>query len=441
VTLASIPLSLFQRFGARPAPTLRLPYAPLVLSLLLRRPHFARLWLASAVSLCGDWLSFVAVSRLAIDRGGGALALAGILAAHMLPGALASPLAGILADRFDRRRLLVAAAVLQGGLTLLMAMAAARGSLPLVQVLLLLRGIAAALVPPAEAAALRDVVHEDELLAANSLLTATWSVSYVGGMALGGALAALGPTTAIALDAATFAFSAALVGTVPPLPPPSRASRVPLGAVVRTVGADLSNALAHARARPLLARAVLGKVPIAVAAGAGWLALNLFADRARPFGAAALSLGVLQAVRGAGTGVGPVLAVGFVDRGGRTERAATVAYLVAFAGIAFFARTLDPAAILAVVLVWGTGSGANWVLSSAELQRRSDAGFVGRLAAIDELACSGLQVLSALAAALALRAGASIEATTIGAVVAGAAAWGALIASTRAPTGVEPATG
>ncbi|HEY2510408.1 MAG TPA: MFS transporter, partial [Polyangiaceae bacterium] len=345
-----------------------------MLALLLRRRHFARLWLASAVSLGGDWLSFVAVSRLAIERGGGALALAGVLAAHMLPGALTSPLAGILADRFDRRRLLVAAALIQGVLTLLMATAAARGALALVQVLLLLRGIAASLVPPTEAAALRNVVEEDELLAANTLSAATWSVSYVGGMALGGVLALLGPTTAISLDAVTFAFAAALIWTVPPLPPPVRASRVPLGAVLRTIASDLSEAVAHARSRPLLARAVLAKVPVAVAAGAGWLALNLFADRAHPFGAAALSLGVMQAVRGAGTGIGPALATGFVDRGGRKARAGAVAYLVAFAGIALFVRTLDPVAILVVVLLWGAGSGANWVLSSTELQRRSDAG-------------------------------------------------------------------
>ncbi|HEY2514533.1 MAG TPA: hypothetical protein VGI39_26900, partial [Polyangiaceae bacterium] len=65
-------------------------------------------------------------------------------------------------------------------------------------------------------------------------------------------------------------------------------------------------------------------------------------------------------------------------------------------------------------------------------QRRSDAGFVGRLSALDELACSAFQVVSAFVAALALGAGASIEATTLGAVVAGAAAWGALVVATRA---------
>ena len=407
-------------------------YLPPVLALLLRRRLFARLWLASAVSLCGDWLSFVAVSRLALERGGGALALAGVLAAHMLPGALTSPLAGILADRFDRRRLLVAAALIQGALTLLMAMAAAHGALAAVQALLLLRGIAASLVPPTEAAALRNVVEDDELLPANALSAATWSVSYVGGMALGGALALLGPTTAILLDAVTFAFSASLIWTVPRLPPPSQASRVPLGAVVRTVVSDLSNALAHARSRPLLARAVLAKVPVAVAAGAGWLALNLFADGVHPFGAAAFSLGVMQAVRGAGTGIGPALATWFVDRGGRKARAAAVAYVVAFAGIALFVRTVAPLAVLFVVLLWGAGSGANWVLSSAELQHRSDAGFVGRLAALDELACSAFQVVSAFAAAVALTVGASIEATTLGAVIAGALAWGVLVAGTRA---------
>src|SRR5262245_15231430 len=76
-----------------------------MLSLLLRRPAFRRLWAAGTVSLVGVWLSFVAISRLALDAGGGALALATVFAVHLVPRAWFMPLAGVVADRFDRRRL------------------------------------------------------------------------------------------------------------------------------------------------------------------------------------------------------------------------------------------------------------------------------------------------------------------------------------------------
>src|SRR6476469_8073660 len=97
-------------------------------SLLRSRPHFRRLWASGVVSLVGDWLGFVAVSLLTVGHGGGALGLAVLLAAHALPHALLSPIAGVVADRMDRRRLMVLANVAQGALTVVAAIFAARGS-------------------------------------------------------------------------------------------------------------------------------------------------------------------------------------------------------------------------------------------------------------------------------------------------------------------------
>src|SRR5262245_56214514 len=115
-----------------------------MLHLLRLHPGFRRLFLAATTSQLGDWLSFVAVSLLVQANGGGALSLAVVLAVHALPHALLAPLAGTLADRFDRRRLLLAGSVVQAALTLLMAAAALRGQVTLVQVLVLCRSAASA---------------------------------------------------------------------------------------------------------------------------------------------------------------------------------------------------------------------------------------------------------------------------------------------------------
>jgi MFS family permease len=210
-------------------------------ALIHRNAAFRRLWAAGAVSLVGDWLSFVAVATLALGSGGGAFALALVFAAHALPGALLAPIAGAIVDGFDRRRVLIVADLLAAIATLAMMAAALAGATFVIPLLLLVRSAIVALVPPGESAAVRGLVAEDELLSANSLLASTWSVAYVVGMALGGVATLLGAAIALALDAASFAIAAALHARLPPLPMPAR--RRTLVMVMRDVPADTAAAL------------------------------------------------------------------------------------------------------------------------------------------------------------------------------------------------------
>lgn len=379
-------------------------------SLLRSHPAFRRLWAAGAVSLAGDWLSFVAVSVLAIESGGGAFALALVFAAHALPAAFLAPLAGALVDRLDRRRVLVAADVIASVITAAMAAAAVLGWVAAVQLLLLARSAVSAIVPPGETAALRRLVPAAALGRANALLAATWSVAYVAGMSLGGLASLLGPAIALALDAASFLVAAALHATLPPMPAPGAAApssgalaslRRAL-ALVRATPRDTADALRVAARRRALMAAVLGKAPIALAGGAGWIALNLLGTALAPFGAAALSFGILQAVRGAGTGIGPAIA-GRLERAGVTEDTlqwlARLTMLTAVGALAF-ART--PVTLLVASLVWGMGTGSNWVLSHTALQRHSPDEVIGRLAAFDELLVTVAMVAGAFAGAAAV---------------------------------------
>jgi hypothetical protein len=222
-------------------------------------------------------------------------------------------------------------------------------------------------------------------------------------MSLGGAAAMLGPALALALDAATFATAAIIHATLPPMPaPPSNGAVASPLALVRTTPRDTIAALRVAAARRPLLAAVLGKAPFGFAGGAAWIALNLVGDAARPFGAAALSFGILQAIRGAGTGVGPAIAARLA-RSGVTDHAlqwaSRLALLAALVGLAF-ART--PLALTAVAFVWGLGTGTNWVLCHAAMQRESPDDVIGRLAAFDELLVTLAMVTSAFAGAAAV---------------------------------------
>ena len=397
-----------------------------MLGLLVRRPAFRRLWAASTVSLIGDWLAFVAISRLVLEQGGSAVALALVFAVHALPHAWFTPLAGVVADRVDWRRLLVSVPLVQALLTLTMALAASRGAVGLVQALVLVRSAFTAFMVPAEAAAIRHTVEPDELVSANALLSGTWSVTFVAGMALGGVIATLGPVPALGLDAASFVLSSLVATGLPAMHPDPEEAQKPLdvGAILRGVPRDLRAAFRRRAPRRPLFRAVFSKAPVAVAGGAGWLVLNLVADRVKPFGTAALSLGVLQAVRGAGTGIGP-LCFAALSRGKPSTRAFEhAAALATFVGIASFPFAQGaPLALLLAALVWGSGGGGNWVLSSAALQRLAPHAMIGRLSGLDDLSCTSAMVGGAFLAALLLERGVSMQAVALLGTAIGCAAW------------------
>ncbi|HYT81280.1 MAG TPA: MFS transporter, partial [Actinomycetota bacterium] len=92
---------------------------PATLKDLLTDPSFSRLWRAMLVSSLGDWVGFVAVASLVADLGGkrlGALAVAGVMLARLLPSVVFGPFAGVFADRFDRKKLMVSADVARGAM-------------------------------------------------------------------------------------------------------------------------------------------------------------------------------------------------------------------------------------------------------------------------------------------------------------------------------------
>src|SRR2546427_9138815 len=85
---------------------------PASLKDLLVDASFSRLWRAMLVSSLGDWVGFVAVAALVANIGGkrlGGLAVAGVMMARLLPSVLFGPFAGVFADRFDRRKLMIGA--------------------------------------------------------------------------------------------------------------------------------------------------------------------------------------------------------------------------------------------------------------------------------------------------------------------------------------------
>lgn len=365
---------------------------PVTWRALLRQRSFRRLWLADAVSMFGDWFTYVAVGTLALSQGTGLVAVAVVLLAHTLPRALLAPLAGRLADRHDRRALLVAGNLLRALAVLGMFAAAIAGQTIVVQALLFVRMALAAFTEPASGAALPQLVPAAQLAPANALLGATWSVLFAVGVAAGGFVTAwVGPASALAIDAATFLLAALILSGLPPLrpddSPPDDHDR-----------GSLRDAWALARRDPLLWRAAVAKLPVMLANGGAWIFLHALAA-GQKFGDAALALGVLHGVRAAGTGLGPLLWARSARLAG-TRTGLHVAAWTTFVAVAAFTVSRSPVVAALASLLWGVGVGATWVGAATRLQTLAPNRALGRLSAIDLLTHTLAQCLGGLAGAL-----------------------------------------
>ncbi|MEZ5179546.1 MAG: MFS transporter [Acidimicrobiales bacterium] len=174
----------------------------------LRHRNYALVWAAGLISNIGTWMETVAVGDLVARSTGEAGWTALVAAAGFLPMGLLGPIGGAVADRVDRRRLLLAmtsAQMVCAGL--LTALSATHRATPAaVALVVFAAGCVAGVGFPAYAAMLPDLVPEDQLLAAMSLSQAQWNLGRVVGPALAGVAIALGSyTAAFALNTLSFA--------------------------------------------------------------------------------------------------------------------------------------------------------------------------------------------------------------------------------------------
>lgn len=334
---------------------------------------FRRLWLSHMISLIGDWLSYIAVSVISIQQGGGAFAVGMVMFVHSIPLALMSPISGPLADRVDRRKLLIAGYLGASLLTLGMWGAAEMGSVWLLQSVLFLRVCVSAIAMNARSASIPALVGREHLRLANALLGLTWSVMFTLGLALGGfASEYLSPSGAIFLDAMTFLLAVFVAMGLPALKPKLGANGPP-----RPGLSDMLIAWRHVTERPQLFATVLAKTPPTVANSGAWVTLNLVAGERLSFTTLAIAVGLMQSVRAIGSGIGPLLPVRIMPRDPQ------IGALVAIAGMLLLAAFESPWVSFIALALWGIGQGHNWVISASRLQASTPDHLLGRVTSID----------------------------------------------------------
>jgi MFS family permease len=355
---------------------------------LLRNARFLRLWIGQGISFVGDAVSMVALVVLVVQITGSASAVGGALVARLLP-TIASPLAGVLADRVDRRVVLVASDLARAFLVLGLVFAR---DLATIYVLVFLTGLARTVFNPTVRAAFPSVVGEGDLTRANALIGGTFSASIMVGPALGGLLvASIGIDAAFLADAATYLVSAILLSRVP-LPRPRRESEDEEGFV-----RELRSGFGYL---------IGARVPLAIVVGAFLTILTINATvpaevflAKKTFGAGDAGYGLLVSLWGGGIVLGSAMMVVLGDR----INLVLLYFLSIFVGaFALVGTGLAPAFVLALgaLTIEGAATGIDNVASDTILQKRVPEAFLGRVFSIRFLGYSAGEALAYLAGGL-----------------------------------------
>jgi MFS family permease len=320
-----------------------------------------------AVSSCGDWLYNVALLALVYERTRSATWLAMTTAARVIPIVVLGPIGGVLADRFDRRRLIVASDLSRAVTMIALAIVAATGMPVLLAPVLAALSTAASVVqPPCVAACTPRLVSDEELQRASGARAAIGQGSVVIGPAIGALLLGVfPPAVAIALNAASFLASAAAVTAIGPSPAftPSREQGEPLQLLN-----ELRDGAQALREAPAALRLVAADVLCSAVYGLMTVTLVLVSMRV---GTGTGGYGLLLGMFGVGGVVGAVLA-GKVAAPGLWRRMLLVALGLVAVAVAALGLVHSLVAAIVLSLAGGGGMIVAEVLSETALGRMLD---------------------------------------------------------------------
>lgn len=334
---------------------------------LLRRRDFGRTYLAVAISELGDAFQYIALMWFALEAGG-PLGVIAVRLADSIPALLFGLHGGVAADRWDRRRTMIAADLVRAVVLIPVAVMGLRGDLPLgvLVAAAFVLTTAASYFAPAYGALLPALVERENVQAANGLVRATADALSVTGWALAALLLAAVPLSAFfLLNAISFAVSAALLAGV-------RARR----AVVHDEPQHIMEGFAALRPLPMLAAAV-GVLAVTVTISSGTWIVGvpelLRSDLGR--GAAAFSL--VAAGYALGSIIAGIVLVRVAVR--RKALGSILAWLAYLPGYALFAVAGSVGIAVAGAVLVGCGQGAAWVLVNSAAQEQIPDRLLGRV--------------------------------------------------------------
>jgi len=367
-----------------PKKSFRQAFTPFV-ELIKEYPSFRRLWIAQAISNFGDWFGLLALYALVQRYSDSEFLLGLVIIVKMLSLAFFSPIAGYLTDRFNRRILMI---ICDGGRALsllLMLLVQQESLLWLAYALTGFQMMLSAIFEPAKTASIPNVAPPERLVDANIISTATWSIIFTTGMAIGGfATEWIGVEGVFILDAFTYLVSAWLIywAVIPQEEPRSNyveGQKKPSfwEDISQNIGTDIILGIQYLRDNHQILRPAVAKGTSTIFLGGLVYMLVLVSDSILQMGS--IGLGLLYAARGIGTGIGPVIARQyFTDE---RQWVVVMGASIALSGAMYLVVGLTQVwwMMFVFVLLAHAASGANWVTSTVLLQKRSEDNFRGRV--------------------------------------------------------------
>jgi MFS family permease len=354
------------------------------LSLLRDNRNFRLLFIGQTISQLGDWFNAVAVFALLLDLTGSATAVAWMMIVQFLPVTFLGPMAGVIVDRVDRRRLMIGTDIVRGCLILALLVIHTADQVWIAYLVMAFIVGAQAFFEPARTATIPNVTSADELLPANALSSAMWSAMLAIGASVGGLVTAVaGRNVAFAINAASFVASALFIAQTRYDSTPAAGPR-PSGFLAVTGIGDLIEGARYVRQRGHVAALMLVKAGWGLAGGV-LLLLTIFGQRVFPLGAgSAAGIGVLYGARGVGAGLGPIALRWILGQEPRRLRR-TIGPAYFMVGIFYVALAGAPTLWIAALCVLFAHFGGSilWVFSTVLLQLEVPDKFRGRVFATE----------------------------------------------------------
>jgi predicted MFS family arabinose efflux permease len=353
--------------------------------------NFRRLWSAQVVSEIGDWFYTIAIYNLLLQLTGRAGSVALALVLQVLPQTFIGPTAGVVNDRLRRKHVMIAADLGRVLIVLCMLLVRSKEMVWLVYPLLVAETLLAAFFEPARSSVIPNVVAREDVVLANTLSSATWSVNLMLGATAGGLVAALlGRDAVFVFNALSFIASAALIFSMRFAEPHTEGGR-PWRMRELVDFSPILAGIRYVRAHVRLRSTVFVKFGNLII-GPGWVLFtvmgqNEFAVRWHgldPARGAFLGMSLLLGARGLGALLGPLLTAPWAGHWvPKLEIAIFWGYLGTAAGYALIGVSGHLWQACLCVLVAHFGSSIVWVFSTTLLQLQSDDKFRGRVFSAD----------------------------------------------------------
>jgi Na+/melibiose symporter-like transporter len=354
------------------------------LELLRKNRSFRQLWLGQVVSQLGDWLDTIALYTIVLRLTGSGRAVGLVLVARFVPQFVMGSLSGVVADRFNRRTVMIVSDLLRAVVVLGFLFVRSAEQLWLVYVLTVLQLTFSSFFEPAKSAVIPSIVPARDLVPANAISSATWSAMLTLGAAVGGIITGwLGTDGAFVLDSLTYLGSAALVASVRFPKRPARAKTRLTISKALGIGDTIEGAR-YVLQRPRIFAVMMVKPAWGLGGGILTL-LAVFGEKIYPIGGeAARGIGVLYAARGIGTAIGPVVFRRFAgETRERMQTAIGISFIIGgLFYIAFASATSFMLAIFMLAIAHAGGS-TLWVNSTVLLQSTVEDNFRGRVFAAE----------------------------------------------------------